>query len=541
MPRTDSRDPRDHEPATELADAEVVARLRRAIAAAGLRLWDWDLESDLVYVNDQLSPQFGLPGGEQLVPLSAVLDLVHPDDVAQALAAIAAVRAGTSTQYAIDQRIRAADGTWRWVASRGRVTEWVEGRAVRISGTSTDIDERKRAEERLAAALADRERLQQDLLAADRKKDDFIATLAHELRNPLAPIRGAAALLRQPDLAGAQRTECLEVIDRQVGQMAHLLEDLLDVSRFTRGKITLRVEVLDLAGVIAQAVEVARPMIESAQHRLVLDLPAERVWLEGDATRLSQIFSNLLTNAAKYSEPGGLIHLGAQAADGRVTVAVTDTGIGLAAEHLPLVFEMFSQVERAQSRSQGGLGLGLSLVKGLVEMHGGTISAHSPGLGQGSRFVVELPTAGAPQPVIGTATGGPPTAPPAPLSRVLVVDDNRDVVTTLALVFELEGHEVRRAYEGEGALAAAREFRPDFVLLDLGLPGCSGYEVCRRLRSEPWGQEPFVVALTGWGQDDDKRRTSEAGFDLHLVKPVLPEVLLELVRKAHGMRRTSSV
>lgn len=541
MPRTNSEDLRGQEPVTELDNAEVVARLRRAIAAADLRLWDWDLETDLVYVNDQLSPLFGLPGGEQLVPLSAVLNLVHPDDVAQALAAIAAVRAGTSTQYAIDQRIRAADGTWRWVASRGRVTEWVSHRAARISGTSTDIDERKRAEERLAAALADRERLQQDLLAADRKKDDFIATLAHELRNPLAPIRGAAALLRQPDLAGAQRNECLEVIDRQVGQMAHLLEDLLDVSRFTRGKITLRVEVLELAGVIAQAVEVARPMIEAARHRLTLDLPAESVWLEGDATRLSQIFSNLLTNAAKYSEPGGRIHLSARVADDRVTVEVADTGIGLAAEHLPLVFEMFSQVERAQSRSQGGLGLGLSLVKGLVAMHDGTISVHSPGLGQGSRFVVALPTVSAPTPVGDAGTEVPPPAPPVPLSRVLVVDDNRDVVTTLALVFELEGHEVRRAYEGEGALAVAREFRPDFVLLDLGLPGCSGYEVCRRLRAEPWGREPFVVALTGWGQEDDKRRTSEAGFDLHLVKPVLPEMLLELVRTAHGIRKTSSV
>lgn len=541
MPLTDSEDLRGHEPVTELDDAKVVTRLRRAIAAAGLRLWDWDLNSDVVYVNDQLSPQFGLPGGEQLQPLSAVLDLVHPDDVAQALAAITEVRAGTSSRYAIDQRIRAADGTWRWVASRGRVTEWVNGRAGRISGTSTDIDERKRAEEKLATALADRERLQQDLLAADRKKDDFIATLAHELRNPLAPIRSAAALLRQPDLSGPQRTECLEVIDRQIGQMAHLLEDLLDVSRFTRGKITLRLEVLELASVIAQAVEVARPMIESARHRLTLALPAEGIWLEGDATRLSQIFSNLLTNAAKYSEPGGQIQLSAQAADGRVTVEVADTGIGLAAEHLPLVFEMFSQVERAQSRSQGGLGLGLSLVKGLVEMHGGKISAHSPGLGQGSRFVVELPTATAPTKVAGIGPEVPPPAAPVPASRVLVVDDNRDVVTTLALVFELEGHEVRRAYEGEGALAVAREFRPDFVLLDLGLPGCSGYEVCRRLRREPWGQEPFVVALTGWGQEDDKRRTSEAGFDLHLVKPVRPEVLLELVRKAHGMRKTSSV
>jgi PAS domain S-box-containing protein len=619
----------------------ALERLELALASSDLTLWDWDVVTGQVYLNAQWANLSGQPRGESEVPIEELQALMHPEDAPRVQATLAAARAGGASHYAVDYRIRRADGTWRWIASRGRVTRRDEnGRALRMTGTNADIDERKRDEERLAAALleqqailaaspagvflvgpdrrlmlvnhtmetmfgyepgemiglptleltadldewrwigtegydriargellraevryrrkeggqfwgllqgvaidladpskgrlfsavdiTDRKRLEEDLRRADRKKDDFIATLAHELRNPLAPIRNATAVLRQPGTQEAQRAACLEVIERQVGQMALLLEDLLDVSRFTRGKLTLRPEPIELAAVVTQAIEIARPQIDDGGHELVMEMPPTPIWLEGDPTRLAQIFSNLLTNAAKYSDAGGRIRLSAEVRGSEVEIAVEDRGIGIAREHLGRIFEMFSQVELALHRSQGGLGLGLSLVKGLVEMHGGRISAQSEGPGQGSRFVVELPLRGAPPLTPGLPAPTPVTLPGV-ARRVLVVDDNRDVVTTLAMVFEIEGHEVRRAYDGEEAQAVAEAFRPDLILLDLGLPKQNGYEVCRQLRARPWGATPRVVALTGWGQEEDKRRTQEAGFDLHLVKPVAPEQLLELL------------
>lgn len=622
-------------------DSLALERLELALASSDLTLWDWDMVTGQVYLNAQWANLSGQPRGESEVPIEELNQLVHPDDSARVLATLAAARSGNTADFAVDYRIRRADGTWRWIASRGRVTRRDEnGRALRMTGTNADIDERKRDEERLAAALleqqailaaspagvflvgpdrrlmlvnhtmetmfgyepgemiglstleltadldewhwigtegyariargellraevryrrkeggqfwgllqgvaidladpskgrlfsavdiTDRKRLEEDLRRADRKKDDFIATLAHELRNPLAPIRNATAVLRQTGTQEAQRAACLEVIERQVGQMALLLEDLLDVSRFTRGKLTLRPEPIELTTVVTHAIEIARPQIDDGGHKLVVVLPPAPIWLEGDPTRLAQIFSNLLTNAAKYSDRSGTIRLVATVQDGAVVVAVEDQGIGIAREHLGRIFEMFSQVELALDRSQGGLGLGLSLVKGLVEMHGGRISVESEGPGRGSRFVVELPERGAP-PLAAQLPTPAPAAPTDTARRVLVVDDNRDVVTTLAMVFEIEGHEVRRAYDGAEALEVAEAFRPELILLDLGLPKHNGYEVCRQLRARPWGTTPRVVALTGWGQEEDKRRTQEAGFDLHLVKPVAPEQLLELL------------
>lgn len=440
------------------------------------------------------------------------------------------------------REICASEETWRWIgtegyeaiAGDGKLRTEIEYR--RRDGshfwgllTGVLVDPQVPAKGRLFAVvdITDRLRLEEELRQADRKKDEFIATLAHELRNPLAPIRNAVAVLRKRAPADPQLTWCCEVIERQVGQMGHLLEDLLDVSRFSRGRLTLRRERLELSTVINQSIEIARPLVQERRHRLIVSLPGEAIWLEGDATRLAQVFSNLLTNAAKYSEEAGRIELVARLEAGEVEVAVKDAGIGIAAEQLPRVFEMFAQLDAAHERSQGGLGLGLSLVRALVELHGGSVEARSEGVGRGSEFIVRLPRSEPPAPP--AASPAPAGGGPAAAWRILVVDDNRDVAETLALVFEIDGHEVYRGYGGEEAVRIAAEMRPELVLLDLGMPEVNGFEACRRIRAEPWGRAMRLVALTGWGQEEDRRRTAEAGFDAHLVKPVDPAALSDLL------------
>jgi PAS domain S-box-containing protein len=380
-----------------------------------------------------------------------------------------------------------------------------------------------------AAVAVENARLYQALQEADRRKDEFLATLAHELRNPLAPIRNAAQVFRlkagsDPDLQRGR-----DVIDRQVDHLTRLIDDLLDVSRIARNKLELRKAQVVLADAVAGAVETSRPLIEQMGHDLAVELPPEPVYLDADLIRLSQVFMNLLTNAAKYTPEGGRIRLTARRDGGDVVVAVTDTGLGIPAEKLPSLFEMFFQVDGTLEKSQGGLGIGLSLVRRLVEMHGGTVGASSPGANRGSEFTVRLP-------VLDWRPGPPPAAePPAgrPLRgatrRVLVVDDNRDAAETLAMLMEVTGHEVRTAHDGEAGVAAAGEFRPDVILMDIGMPKLNGYEAARRIREQPWGQGVLLVALTGWGQDDDRRRSDAAGFDAHLVKPVDHAALTKLL------------
>jgi CheY-like chemotaxis protein len=317
-----------------------------------------------------------------------------------------------------------------------------------------------------------------------------------------------------------------------VTQMARLLEDLLDVSRLTRGQFALRREPLALHAVVEQALEIARPLVEEYGHELAVGLPAEPVRVDGDLTRLAQVFSNLLINAAKYTPPGGRLGLAMAVLGDEVEVRVSDNGIGIAAEQLPHVFEMFAQGPSAIERSQGGLGIGLSLAKGFVEMHGGRIGAHSAGIGKGSEFVVRLPLARAA--TVAAAGEPPPTggddAAPASRCRVLVADDLRDSADSLALLLGAMGHEVRVAYDGEEALRVASEFRPDVALLDLGMPKLSGFEVCRSIRRADWGAPMRLVAQSGWGQESDRQRTAEAGFDHHIVKPIDPDLLGELMR-----------
>jgi two-component system CheB/CheR fusion protein len=384
-----------------------------------------------------------------------------------------------------------------------------------------EISERRRLE-RLAETRL------QELTDAGRRKDEFLAMLAHELRNPLSPILTATAILKAPS-ASAERVErARAVVERQVRHMVRMIDDLLDVSRITRGKITLRKEQADLATILHEAVETSRTAIEEQRHQLEVLVPPTLPPVAGDATRLEQVFSNLLNNAAKYTPPGGRITLTASAAAGTISVSVKDNGIGMSRDLLQQVFDLFVQGDSSLHRSRGGLGIGLTLVKHLVELHGGTVSARSDGPGQGSELTVELPVA-AEVPRAASVTEAAPAQTRA--LRFLVVDDNTDVTEMLAAFLEDNGHEVVLAHDGPRALERARMARPDVVLLDIGLPGMDGYEVARRLRQSATTRGCTMIALTGYAQEEHRHRSAEAGISAHLTKPVDPAVLLDLVAR----------
>ncbi len=379
---------------------------------------------------------------------------------------------------------------------------------------------------RQAAQAIENARLHGEIQEANRGKDEFLAMLAHELRNPLAPVLNSVEVLRR-GARGEEAGAAVEMIDRQTRHMARLVDDLLDVSRITRGKIQLRPEPIELSGVIARAVASTRPLIESRRHTVEVHVPPGPIRVLADATRVEQVLANLLTNAAKYTNEGGHITLTAAAEGDEAVLRVRDNGIGIAADMLPRVFDLFMQAHSTLDLALGGLGIGLTLVRRLVELHGGRIEAHSEGLGRGSEFVVRLPLLE--QPV--AEPNREPAAPAAKVSpqRVLVVDDNRDAAESLALMLRLDGHEVRVAHDGPAALEAASAFRPEVVLLDIGLPRMSGHEVAARLLRQPHAGRRLLVAMTGYGQDEDRRRSHEAGFDHHLVKPVDPQTLRDLL------------
>ncbi len=371
---------------------------------------------------------------------------------------------------------------------------------------------------RYVAAAYERLHLIKQLQEADRRKDEFLALLAHELRNPLAPIRNSMHILRMSARNDPTAERVGEMMERQVGHMVRLVDDLMEVSRITRGKIELRKETIEVAAVVRSAVETSRPLIENAGHQLALTLPADPLMLEGDPVRLGQVFANLLNNAAKYTDPGGQIWLTVRRDGNEVVIAVRDTGAGIPAEMLPRVFDMFTQVERTADRAQGGLGIGLTLVKSLVEMHGGTVMATSSGLGRGSEFSVRLPLSVSRRSA-GMAEPEPRTAKVLAPSRVLVVDDNRDAAQSLGMLLQVLGADVKTAFSGAEALETIHQFHPTVVLLDIGMPGMDGHEVARRIRQQPEFQDVMLIALTGWGQDDDRRRSESAGFNHHLTKP----------------------
>jgi signal transduction histidine kinase len=393
-----------------------------------------------------------------------------------------------------------------------------------------EVAARRQVEEELRESREQLRRRAEQLGVADRRKDDFLAMLAHEMRNPLAPLRNALHILRLAGNNPVVVSQVRDLMERQLTHLIRLVDDLLDVSRITRGKIDLRRERVDLADVVRNAVEISRPQIEAGRHELAVELPHEPLPVDGDPVRLAQVLANLLNNSSKYTPEGGRIGVTVGRQGEEAVVRVRDNGIGIPPERLPHIFEMFAQLDRDQDRTQGGLGIGLTLVRSLVQMHGGTITAHSEGAGRGSEFVVRLPLApraSAPPPA--EASAGRGGAPAAPRRRVLVVEDNVDSARTLGMLLEIMGHEVRVAHDGESALEAAPGFAPQVVLCDIGLPRMDGYEVARRLRGLPGVREAVLVAQTGWGQEEDRRRSESAGFDYHLLKPIDPDALNELL------------
>ena len=390
----------------------------------------------------------------------------------------------------------------------------------KVAALFTNITDRKRAEQ-------ERERLVARLQQEDQRKDEFLATLAHELRNPLAPIRTGLQIMRlAPDDAAANE-RIRSMMERQLGQMVHLIDDLLDLSRISRGKIDLRKERIDLATAIQQAIEASRPLIAEADHELLIKFPPGPIHVDADLTRLAQVFSNLLNNAAKFTDGGGQIRLSIQQLGAEAVVSIQDNGSGIPTHMLPHVFEMFTQVDSNLERSQGGLGIGLSIVKRLVEMHGGSVEARSEGQGRGSEFVVRLPVAL-------SAAGDEPTVQTDPVDpitrhRILVVDDNVDAANSLSQLLEMLGNEVITFYDGESGIQAARKFRPSILLCDIGMPKMNGYDTARRIRAEEWGKNTILVALTGYGQMNDLQKSADAGFDHHLVKPLDVDALMALL------------
>jgi signal transduction histidine kinase len=391
-----------------------------------------------------------------------------------------------------------------------------------------NLELEQRVSERTAALEATTVNLQE----ADRRKDEFLAMVAHELRNPLAPIRTAAQLLRVKELGEAQRARARDIIERQVEHLVRLIDDLLDVSRITRGVITLRREPVLIGAVVARAVESMRHAIDARQQEFKVELSDELLAVEGDKTRLVQVIGNLLHNAAKFTDTGGRIVLKVEREGRQAVISVKDTGMGIAADLVPRVFELFTRVHAHSEPGEGGLGIGLALVRRLVEMHGGSVTAHSDGLGEGAEFIVRLPL------VLNHAVPSiEPVAQADPLPsmaarRILVADDNHDSAEALATLLGLHGHDVRVAHDGVEVLEVAETFKPDVLLLDLGMPKMDGYETARKSRERPWGKTTMLVALTGWGQQQDRQRTADAGFDAHLVKPVTEMELCQLLAAA---------
>lgn len=412
-------------------------------------------------------------------------------------------------------------------------------------GTPLSADEESLAQDlagRAAIAL-DNARLYSKIQMADQRKNDFLAMLAHELRNPLAPICNAVHILRHHEELPHEQGWAHDLIDRQVQNLVRLVDDLLDVSRITRGKIQLQKEVIEIARVVASAVETSGPMIAARRHELVVTLQDEPVYVDADSTRLAQVLTNLLNNAAKYTEPGGRIDLHVVPDGDEIVVTVRDSGVGICPELLDQIFDIFFQVDRSLDRSQGGLGIGLTMVSRLVEMHGGNVRAHSNGANQGSEFIVRLPAASPPQPTLTTMHTDFTRVAQQPC-RILIVDDNRDAAQTLAAVLGKSKHDTRVAHDGTSALRACNAFHPDIALLDIGLPEMDGYELAQRIRIQPWSEKTTLVAITGYGQEEDKTRASQVGFDHHLVKPVAPKTLLELIgaiQRQHTNERTDVV
>lgn len=477
-------------------------------------VWVSDADGRNKYASDSFLRLVGMTQEE--FSTSDWTKVLHPDDAEatrEAWERCVRMKARWDREY----RIYGRDGVWHHVLSRGVPITNEQGDVTSWVGINLDINRLKSVE----AELRD----------ADRRKDEFLATLAHELRNPLAPISNSLQILKQPSIDTGMLQQATEMMERQVHQLVRLVDDLLDVSRVMRGKIELRRERVELASVIGRAVEMVQPLLDARQHKLVQSIPSQSMVLDADPVRLSQVFGNLLINSAKYTDQNGEIRLTVTKDEGIVVVKVSDNGIGIAPELLSEVFGLFVQADHSSVKAQGGLGIGLTLVKNLVEMHAGSVEAHSEGEGKGSEFVVRLPLVMESNPIIEVQPAQPPRSSAASASglKVLVVDDNKDAAKSLSMLLRLKGHEVQVAYCGPSALATAATYTPNMVFLDIGMPIMDGYEVSRHLRKTPGMENATLVALTGWGQAEDRKKTADAGFDHHLVKPPELSVLDKLI------------
>jgi PAS domain S-box-containing protein len=504
---------------------ENAERVRLATAATGVGIWEWDVATDQLQWDDEMFRIYGIPpvpGG--VVPYSTWSEAVLPEDLpAQEAALRDDIPLGA--QGKLEFRIRRRDtGEIRHIQAVETRRISAQGEVQAFVGTNLDVTERKLAEERLR-------QLATELSEADRRKDEFLSTLAHELRNPLAPLRHGLQIIKlarvdpEADMGAVEAVH--DMMERQLVQLVRLVDDLLDVSRISTGKMQLKLEPVPLGSVINIAVESSRAMFAQAAQDLSVSLPDRPVYINADPTRLTQVFLNLLHNASKYSGPGARISLAAAREDNEVIVRVMDPGVGIPQDMLGAIFDIFTQVDRTLEKAHGGLGIGLSLVQRLVRLHGGSVEARSRGPSQGSEFIVRLPTV-RPEP---TDDAPGPAGTPAAASgccRILVADDNEDAAVSLATLLRLLGHDVRTAFDGLAAVQAAADFKPDVIMLDIGMPKLNGYDACRRIRAQPWGKQALVIAVTGWGQDEDKRRSREAGFDHHLVKPVDSSMIAEL-------------
>jgi PAS domain S-box-containing protein len=497
-------------------------RLYRAIGESmDYGVWLCDAAGRNVYTSESFLKLTGLT--QEQVANDGWVKLLHPEDAPMTLITWHECLSSGRVLYR-EHRILGADNCYHPVLVQGVPIRDDKGEITRWAGINLDISRLKLTEEALREA--------------DRRKDEFLATLAHELRNPLAPIRNAVRVLEVPAAAERDRQWSREVIARQVQRMALLLDDLLDVSRITRGRLELKRDHVALTTLVASAIETARPLIDAKHHVLELTLPGAPLELFVDPLRLSQALSNLLTNAAKYTDPGGHINVRAVQTADALILSVSDTGIGFNQAVAPKLFEMFSQLDSAIDRAEGGLGIGLALVKGLISLHGGTVGATSVGPGRGSEFTISLPRSV----VVVRDRGVQPVMSSAPMARlprckVLVVDDNRDAADGLAILLRMSCYDVHVAHTGVDALVIAAREQPDVVILDIGMPGVTGYEVARDIREQAWGRNALLVAVTGWGHQSDKERSRAAGFDHHLTKPVAPGDLENLLARFLGARR----
>jgi PAS domain S-box-containing protein len=494
---------------------ESEARFQIAKTAAELGLHDYDVRANSVDWDARTRELWGAAPDE---PITYELwrDSLYPDDREPAEAAVARALdpAGDGRYFAQYRVTHREDGVTRWIEATGQAT-FEKGEAIRLIGTVRDVTEQKQTEVIL----------RED----DRRKDEFIATLAHELRNPLAAIRMGLRVLESASGGLEQRARMHAIIDRQSALLVRLIDDLLDVSRITRGKIALQKQPIELARVIEQAVDATREKCSAKGVRLTLSLPHAPIVIDADAFRFAQVLTNLLSNACKFTDSGGTISISVDCEGGQAVVRVRDTGVGIPPEQLTHIFEMFAQVDKAHGES--GLGIGLSLARLILELHGGTIEARSEGAGTGSEFIVRVPLTarGAPEQPSAASRADIMLESHAQPRRILAVDDNTDALQALALILREAGHVVETAEDGRSGIAKASEMRPDAVLLDIGLPDIDGYEVARRIRGQPWARGVLLVAITGWGRDSDKSRAAQAGFDAHLTKPADPDALTRLL------------